>query len=69
MNSKQTLTDLNSQEHCANQVTTTLMSTLLPDRVTFIFRSREIVTASGNLIYSFSFPQVSFHFRILLLIC
>ena len=60
---------VHSQEHCTNQVTITLMMTLLPDRVTFIFPSREIVTASGNRIYLFSFPQESFHFRILLLIC
>ena len=58
-----------SQEHCTYQVTITLMTTLLPDRVTFIFRSSEIVTTSGNRIYSFSFPQESFHFRIVLLIC
>ena len=32
-----------SQEHCTNQVTITLMTTLLPDQVTFIFHSREIV--------------------------
>ena len=29
------------QEHCTDQVTITLMMTLLPDRVTFIFPSRE----------------------------
>ena len=58
-----------SQEHCTNQVTITLMTALLPDRVTFIFYSREIVTAPGNRIYLFSFPQESFHFRIVLLIC
>ena len=40
-----------SQEHCTVQVTTTLLTTLLPDRVTFIFPSREIVTALGNRIY------------------
>ena len=57
-----------SQKHYTNQVIITLMTTLLPDRVTFIFPSREIVTASGNRIYLFSFPQESFHFRILLLI-
>ena len=58
-----------SQEHCTNQVKITLMTTLLPDRVTSTFPSRETVTASGNRIYLFSFPQESFHFRILLLIC
>ena len=31
------------QEHCTDQVAITLMMTLLPDRVTFIFPSREIV--------------------------
>ena len=35
----------------------------------FFFFSREIVTASGNQIYLFSFLQEGFHFRILLLIC
>ena len=60
---------VDSQEHFTNQVTITLMTKLLPDRVTFIFCSREIVTTSGNQIYSFPFPQESFHFRILLLIC
>ena len=58
-----------SQKHCANHVTITLMTTLLPDSVTFIFPLREIVTASGNLIYLFSSPQESFYFRILFLIC
>ena len=42
---------------------------LLPSRVTLIFRSREIVTASGNRIYLFSVLQESFHFRIVILIC
>ena len=56
-----------SQEHCTVQVTTPLLTTLLPDRVTFIFPSREIVTALGNRIYFFfistkdvSFPQFAF---------
>ena len=52
-----------------NQVPTIiLMTTLLPDWVTFIFCSREIVTTSGKL-ELFSFPQESFHFHIFLLIC
>ena len=52
-----------------NQVPTIiLMTTLLPDWVTFIFCLREIVTTSGKL-KLFSFPQESFHFRIFLLIC
>ena len=34
-----------SQEHCTYQVTITLMTTSLVDQVTFIFPSREIVTA------------------------
>ena len=63
------VSQLTSQEHCTNQVAITLMTKLLPDLVTFIFRSREIVTASGNRIYLFSSPQESFHFCILLLIC
>ena len=58
-----------SQEHCTVQVTTTLLTTLLPDRVTFIFPSREIVTALGNRIYFFSSPQKISHFRNLLLLC
>ena len=38
-----------SQEHCTNQVTITLMTTLLPDQVTFIFPLRKIVIVKlGN---------------------
>ena len=62
---------ITSQEHCTNQVTIALMTTLLPNWVTFIFPSREIVmrvTALGNQIYLFLSPQGSFHSRILLLI-
>ena len=58
-----------SQEHCTDQVTITLMMTSLPDRVTFIFPSREIVTALGNRIYFFSSPQKISHFCNLLLLC
>ena len=47
-----------------SQVTITLMTTLLPNQVTFIFPSREIVTASENRIYLFSFLQESFYFPI-----
>ena len=47
-----------------SQVTITLMTTLLPNQVTFIFPSREIVTASENRICLFSFLQESFYFRI-----
>ena len=60
---------VHSQEHCTNQVTITLMMTLLPDQVTFIFHLREIVITSGNRIYLFPFLQESFHFHILFLIC
>ena len=56
-----------SQEHCTNQVTITLMLTLLADWVTFIFLLREIVTASKPNLFifisarEFSFPYFAFN--------
>ena len=42
----QTGIQVGSQEHCTNQVTITLMTTLLPNQVTLIFPLREIVRRS-----------------------
>ena len=45
---------LYNQEHCTDQVTITLMTTLLPDWATFIFPLKEIV----KLGYSYRFRKL-----------